>query len=168
MSMPYLRCDACLMLFNGENFIDHHHEEIASFTIEFALDQSGTENKEVDSMGMQEWAQERAKKGAEERKARSAEKGYEEFLKLPNGTSTLEFVEGEEPRELTGAYGPQTVFKVRYQPKGGNLKVYDWAVSNRSYSLLQAVVGLLAQGVTQINVTRIGSGMDTRYEVTEA
>jgi len=118
-------------------------------------------------MGIQDWAQKSAQKQAEERKARSAEKGYEEFLKLPNGTSTLEFV-GDEPREVTGNYGPQTIFKVKCTLKGVGEKTYDWAVSNKSYSLLQAVVGLLAQGVTRINVTRIGSGMDTRYEVTEA
>lgn len=119
-------------------------------------------------MGIQDWAQKSAQKQAEERKARSAEKGYEEFLKLPNGTSTLEFVEGVDPREQTGAYGPQTIFKVKCTLKGSEEKTYDWAISNRSFSLLQAVVGLLAQGVTRINVTRIGSGMDTRYEVTEA
>jgi len=157
------------MLFNGDNFTRHHHGEApASFSVEFAseeasldmLDRSENENKEVDSMGTKEWAQKRLEEEKKRQEERATE--YADFLKLPKGTTRLELLD-EEPRSLEGKYGPQTVFKVRRDGK-----VFDWAINNRNFSLLRSLAQLMADDVKAVSVTRVGEGMDTIYEVTEA
>ena len=117
-------------------------------------------------MEAQKWAKEMMEEEETRRQAAFKERGYEEFWKPPVGTSTVEVIAG--PRPITSKFGDSLVFRIKYKPKGGRLKEYDWAVNRKSYSLLRALGALLADGVMKIEITRTGEGVGTRYVVNPA
>jgi hypothetical protein len=164
-SQSLLWCIHCGRYINDSQVSEHVHGDVTLF--DAVLVDIEPKYKGGVDMGLKEYAMRKTKEEEDRRKERFAESGFEEFLKLPSGSSTLEMVDAE-PRQSQSNFGSTTIYRVKYQPKGGNKKEYDWSINNKSFSLLRDLNALLAKGVTKVQITRMGKGADTRYEVAEA
>lgn len=99
-----------------------------------------------------------------EQKQMYGDKGYNKFWKAPNGTTVIT-VNPRMPRIVEGKYGKQRVFEIVVGED-----IFDWGVNIKS-PVYQALIKAMrkADGKTfDMEVTRVGQGKQTRYEVFEA
>ena len=104
--------------------------------------------------------QQEAERLERERAEFNEKNGYRDFLSLPRGLNVVEFYD-EEPTE-NSTYKDRFNFHVKY-----NGKEYDWSI-NRKAPLYRELISYLSKGIRKFEVLRSGTGLETRYEITES
>lgn len=104
------------------------------------------------------WYEEEAKRLEEENKARLAEQGYKEAIRLEQGVNDLVIDTGKKPEQVDTKNGKKWVFNLK-EPEDRCLMASDY--------LYELVVKVLAQekGAGAVQIVRTGEGTDTRYVV---
>ena len=85
------------------------------------------------------------------------EMGYADFLRVPEGTTNIQFI--DQPPRVNDKFTNRLIFRV-----SADGKEYDWSVNTRS-PLYRDIMSALSDGHTKLAVLRVGEGMDTRYSV---
>ena len=96
---------------------------------------------------LSDWAETKAKEANAERQEQLKEKGITPFLKLPEGTSTVKFLD-EVPVERETAFGT----------------MYTWSISPRS-PLFRQILENLKLGILTMDIVRAGTDKNTKYSI---
>ncbi len=104
------------------------------------------------------WAEVKAKEVDVERQEQLKEKGITPFLKLPEGTSVVKFM-NEVPVERNTGFGKKYDFHVEY-----NGTMYTWSISPRS-PLFRQILANLKHGVYTMSIVRAGTDKNTKYSI---
>jgi len=107
------------------------------------------------------WAENEAKRLAEERTQKMKEKGYREFYSWRKGENHFRIIMSEPRREIEGTYGKQIIFAATT-----GTGMFDLAVNVRS-PVYRMIVNGLAKGQADFNILKSGEGKETRYEQLE-
>ena len=104
------------------------------------------------------WAEVKAKEVEVERQEQLKEKGITPFLKLPEGTSIVKFMD-EVPVERNTGFGKKYDFHVEY-----NGMLYTWSISPRS-PLFRQILSNLKHGIFTMSIVRAGTDKNTKYSI---
>jgi hypothetical protein len=95
-----------------------------------------------------------------EREEQLEEFGIRKFFRIPVGTTEIEFMTSELPREMTSKFGnQQRVFYIKIGAEEYSLGV------NLTNPLYREIINALAEGKYKLKITRTGTGIDTRYSL---
>ena len=107
----------------------------------------------------QAWIKERLDDANEARKKQLKEKGYAEFYKLPVGETTITLDLNTAPRDKSGDFGEQCIFRISV-----GKETYDFSISVKS-PLYRSILETAEQGKTHMTIVRTGEGKNTRYTI---